>query len=679
MNNMNKKLVFFFVSALAIAGCVKEQPTDDPVNGGAQEGNFSLIASSDVFTKTELSDQTILWKSEDRISVWEKGTANSNVPFSLHGSSVGSPTGLFEGKLTPASADFQLLSIYPYSESYGDDPTALALTIPSTVNQAADINSLVGDTDFMIGSASSEDLDSQTGGYKMRFRHPLAFVKFVIDGSNCVYQQATIKSLTMTANVAFTGPVSVNLEEGTVTSAATGDEGKTLVVNFPTTAKMNTEQVAWVAINPVDLSDAGCQFALEMTNGQKVTFTVNPSKMNGQALYEFQFKDIDAKIKAGKGVATAVNLIDVNNNQRANCYIIREGGYYLLPAQLVDKTKVYGDIANPASAGYRADWLWATGTESKVYDVDFANNGGIYFWVKPNSNGNTVIALYNHEDKIAWSWHIWCSVEDPMTPHHYGRNEAWLMSDRNLGATSNEEGNVESYGLMYQWGRKDPFPGPGILGSTTASKEATNYMDMTQSYCFNPNQSIVGFNAVQSINTQTEGDIAYSVAHPTTNIYYNSDEAIGAIGAIGAINTWLYSTAQNDALLLWRSKGTDKSGKTNYDPCPPGYIVPVNNYGWQSGTDQIWTLNIAWESNQQLSGIVYKQSETNKTYYPAVGYRQRGTLRNVGFACYYWTGDAFVESGALVARGLQYEQRDKENVGGKHQTQNTLPVRCMKQ
>ena len=159
--------------------------------------------------------------------------------------------------MTPASADFQLLSIYPYSEAYGDDPTALSLTIPTTVDQATDINSLIGDSDFMIGQASSEDVDSQTGGYKMRFQHPLAFVKFVIDGSDCVYQQATIKSLTMTANVAFVGPVSVNLEEGTVTSAATEQEGKTLVVNFPATAKMNTEQVACVAINPVDLSDAG--------------------------------------------------------------------------------------------------------------------------------------------------------------------------------------------------------------------------------------------------------------------------------------------------------------------------------------------------------------------------------------------------------------------------------------
>ena len=669
---MNKKLVFFFASALAVAGCAKEPQADNSAVSDASDAIFSLIASSDVFTKTELQGTTILWNKGDQIGVWENGTANSNVPFDLHESSVGSSTGLFKGELTPASENFQLYSIYPYNAEYGDDHTALSLTIPATVDQATDINALIGDTDFMIGQATSENLDSENGGYKMSFTHPLAFIKFVIDGSDCIYQQATIKSLTMTANVAFVGPVSVNLEDGTVTSAATEQEGKTLVVNFPATAKMNTEQVAWVAINPVDLSDAGCKFALEMTNGQKVTFTVNPNKMNGQALYEFQFKDIDDKIASGKGVPTYVDLIGMNGGARANCYIVSEGGYYRFAAQHVDKENVFaGD--NPFTTGYRADWLWATGTETRVDGVGMGDSGNINFRVKPNSNGNTIIALYNPDKKIVWSWHIWCSTENPMTPHHYGRSADWLMSDRNLGATSNEEGKVESYGLMYQWGRKDPFPGPGILGSITASKESTIYQDMTQSYRFNPNQSITGFNSVQNISTTTEGDIAYSVAHPTTNIHYNT------AGNVGASNTWLYSIAQSDALLLWRSNGVDKSGKTNYDPCPPGYIVPVNNYGWNSPADNpIWTNNIIWETNG-LSGFNYNQSETNKTYYPAVGYRSAGQLRNAGFACYYWTGDAFMDSGALVARGLGCETRSKINVGTKLQTQFALPIRCMKQ
>jgi hypothetical protein len=668
---MNRKLVFFFASALVVAGCAKEpQAETTPAAPDASEANFSLVASSDVFTKTELQEQTIVWKSGDKISVWEKGTANSNLPFELAAASAETPTGLFNGVLTPA-AEFELLSIYPYSESYGDDPTALALTIPSTVNQTADINTLVGDSDFMIGHASSEEYDAENGGYKMLFQHPLAFVKFVIDGSNSVFREATIQSLTMTANKAFVGPVTVNLEDATITSAATDEDGKTLVINFPATAKMNTEQVAWVAINPVDLSDAGCKFVLDMTNGQKVTFTVNPNKMNSQALYEFQFKDIDAKIKAGKGVAKPVNLIDMNNNERANCYIIREGGYYLLPAQKVDKTKIYGDIEKPASAGYKADWLWATGTESKVYDVDFADNGGIRFWVKPNSNGNTIIALYNPEGKIVWSWHVWCSVEDPMAPTHYGRNNSWLMSARNLGALSDDEGNVESFGLMYQWGRKDPFPGPGILGENTANvKETSTFVTNTQKYIFNPTSTIKAFSSTRNSNTASVGDIAYSIANPTTNIHtYNSS------GTTALSNTWLYTTPQAEALLLW-NKDASRYGKTNYDPCPPGYIVPVSNgYAWYT----LWNDNVSFESDTNLSGVVFKENDSNKSFYPAAGYRQSGQLMNVGYSCYYWAGNAVVDGSNLCAYGLQNLGRTKLNSGGKLYTQWALPVRCMKQ
>ena len=53
---MNKKLVFFFLSALAIAGCAKEPQTGDSVGTDAQDANFSILASSDVFKIPRLSD-----------------------------------------------------------------------------------------------------------------------------------------------------------------------------------------------------------------------------------------------------------------------------------------------------------------------------------------------------------------------------------------------------------------------------------------------------------------------------------------------------------------------------------------------------------------------------------------------------------------------------------------------
>ena len=700
---MNRKLILICTVALTFAvACTKEQPgeepdkteqtgnsgqeqdkedqTENPGEGTEQKGEFRLLASSGSLSSSEIpsktgitADYSILWKAGDKLSVWEKDNAsNSNVPMTLDESSAESATGFFNGTITPAGGQFEINAIYPYSEIYGDSAESLSLSIPTETAQSTDLNSIVGKTDFMIGRTTNKDYDSESGSYKMLFKHPLAFVKFVIDGRGCVYEEATIKSLTMTADVAFVGPVRVNLIEGTVVSAAEGDEGKTLVVNFPETAKMNSLQEAWVAINPVDLSNANCRFVLEMTNGQKVTFSVNPRVMAEQSLYKFEFNNIDTKISEGKATPTYVDLIGLSGGARANCYIVNEGGYYKFAAQRVDKTNVF-EGTNPQTAGYRANWIWATGSESRVDNVSFGNSGNINFRVKPYSNGNTIIALFDPSKKIVWSWHVWCSTTDPMNPTHYTRNNAWLMADRNLGALSNAEGDVNSYGLMYQWGRKDPFPGPGILGSyTSAASEKTAFVTNTQSYVFNPDQTVVTqFKSTRNSNTNNTGDIAYTIAHPTENIHFYSS------GTTGLSNTWLYTTSQDEAKLLWNSTGNLK-GKTNYDPCPPGWMVPVSNaYAWHSN---YWTdSNYKWETNDDLSGVVFNEAEDNKTYYPAVGYRSSGQLKNAGFACYYWSALAAVDGSNLIAYSLQCERKNsKFATNGKIQTHYALPVRCMK-
>jgi hypothetical protein len=56
---------------------------------------------------------------------------------------------------------------------------------------------------------------------------------------------------------------------------------------------------------------------------------------------------------------------------------------------------------------------------------------------------------------ILWSWHIWL-VQDQIGYNTYANNAGVLM-DRNLGATSAIEYDSGTIGLLYQWGRKDPF------------------------------------------------------------------------------------------------------------------------------------------------------------------------------------------------------------------------------
>jgi len=642
---MNKKLVFFFASALVIAGCAKQPQADLPVEGGAQDGNFSLVASSDVFTKTELHEcKDIIWKTGDQLSVWEKGTQNSNVQFSLDAATAETASGLFKGTLTPA-ADFELYAIYPYSEAYGDDMTALSLTVPTTVSQSTDVNSIVGKTDFMLGKATSGEYDTEKSAYMMLFKHPLAFVQFHIDGRDCVYEQATIKSLTMTADVAFVGPVTVNLQDGTVTSAATGDEGKTLVINFPETAKMKDPQDAWVAINPVDLSDANCKFALEMTNGQKVTFTVNPGKMNGQSLYKFEFSDIDAKIASGKGVMTPVRIDSYNGKYMpSNCYMVKEGGYYQFDARSVDKVNVFAG-SKPYTDGYRAKWLWSTGTESIVSNVGIGDSGRISFALKANANGNAVIALCDKDGKIVWSWHIWAiTMENPMEPTHWSRGNTWLMSDINLGATSKAQDDENAYGLYYQWGRKDPFPA-----------------DKTKCV-FNTGVTIKGVSS--KIADVTADAVGYAVANPTYFLYENT------------YRTWISNADQAvNAQSLWNNT-TTKSAKTKYDPCPQGYCVPPQNaHAWYT---YFTSENVKFVN----SGITYSYDGVT-TFYPAAGYLSGGTLTDAGKTVRCWAGNLTATPTAtsnMAGYSLLCTLSTSDiKKGEASRAAFGLPIRCMKQ
>ena len=82
------------------------------------------------------------------------------------------------------------------------------------------------------------------------------------------------------------------------------------------------------------------------------------------------------------------------------------------------------------------------------------------------AEGNAVVIIYEDKDgngkydpntdKIKWSWHVWNTSYVPSTK--------WM--DRHLGAMTNAPesptDNLDTHGLFYQWGRKDPHPSSGL-------------------------------------------------------------------------------------------------------------------------------------------------------------------------------------------------------------------------
>lgn len=172
--------------------------------------------------------------------------------------------------------------------------------------------------------------------------------------------------------------------------------------------------------------------------------------------------------------------------------------------------------------------------------------------------------------------------------------------DRNLGATSATPGDVGALGLLYQWGRKDPFLGSSSINIRTLAKSTGTWPSAVAS-------------------SSSTGTVDYATSHPTTFV----------TGVALAYNDWCYSSHDNS---LWT---TSDKAKSIYDPCPAGWRVP------DGGSNGVWSkagfADKTYDSTNE--GMSFSISSPSTTWYPASGYRRYddGSLINVGIYGYYWS------------------------------------------
>ena len=661
------KKVYLGAMLIAVAlwsACTEKEMIEKTPDSGVDSGEgFRIEASARPLTKIGMDGElTVVWKKGDAISAWVAGDATqTNVPLSLAESSEGESVGVFEGGLRCPSEPFTLYSVYPYDGAYSSDISELTLTYPTTVNQLADVSEEI--PGFMVGTAVLNPSDEK---YSLGFSYPSALLEFVIDGRGSIFSDNEILSLTFTAEKCFAGEMKYDFETGKLIPT---DEtaGKELTVNFGTGAKMDRAQRAWVAVAPTDLTDAGCSFILKTRSGQEITFTIDPSKpFVAQTKYTMTFKEIDKWLSSRKASATGYDLVGANGGERANCYIVSKGGRYKFAADYVNRKK---DIAFDKSTITDADWLWCSGNESLVSNVSYGKSGAIYFDVRPASAGNAVIAATDAAGGIVWSWHIWISPDEtPLEPTHYTRNSAWLMSDRNLGALSNLASDPESYGLYYQWGRKDPFPAAKTQGSTTAGKEDCAFGSWTEECVINTEKfASAKFQSVRNTNVGSD-DIAYTVRNPMSNIHFTNAKSGGDAGT----GTWAYNLTLAEFQKLW---STDIKSKTIYDPCPAGWCVPNGpDYSWKN------TNKFSVGNDGATAGYIFDatdgtdSNQGGSSWYPATGYRNAGQLTNLGYAGSYWTS-AF-KQGTNTPFCLYFESSKIQNAAQRPAL--ALNVRCMK-
>ena len=284
---------------------------------------------------------------------------------------------------------------------------------------------------------------------------------------------------------------------------------------------------------------------------------------------------------------------DLSSTESANSYIVNE------PATFYKFKAVKGNSSQTLENAFYASVVWESfGTNIKPLTGDLIEkvvyqDGYIVFKTSSTSKeGNALIAAKDSEGTILWSWHIW--LTDTPVEHTYANGAAILM-DRNLGATSATPGDVQALGLLYQWGRKDPFLGNASVGDIVEAS-STIVWPKTEYYT-------------------TYGNIEYVTSHPTTLI--RSDE-------YGSNRDWLNG---HDSSLWGKTK-------TIYDPCPAGWRVAEGEYGL-NGVWDITNLNPIFDNTNR--GYMIELSNEVLAWYPLTGYRtSEGYWSNTNWACYIW-------------------------------------------
>ena len=300
---------------------------------------------------------------------------------------------------------------------------------------------------------------------------------------------------------------------------------------------------------------------------------------------------------------------DLSSSASANCYIVSNAGLYKFRTVVGNSTTSVGSVSS-------ASILWETFGTSIAPDFCELIKGVCYkdgyiaFQTADTfMEGNTVIAAKDASGNILWSWHIW--LTDQPEGHEY-YNNAGTMMDRNLGATSATPGDVGALGLLYQWGRKDPFRGSSSISSSTVAK------------------STITWPSEVSSNSST-GTIAFATANPTTFITYNSSN-----------RDWYYTGDSSTDNTRWT---TSESNKSIYDPCPAGWRVPDggSNGVWSKACGLSSSFDYTYNSTNESINFSGKFGSASSIWYPASGYRgdYYGILYNVGDGGYYWSASPY--------------------------------------
>ena len=472
-----------------------------------------------------------------------------------------------------------------------------------------------------------------------------------------------ISTVKITADKYISGTMLVNPADGTVTLTGISDEQKSITVvsgSSGTAISGATPGLGnsynWFFFLPVGTYN-GFTFTITDTDGNVYTrstdteVTVNPGKVSKFPVTQFT-------IYYGK----------------ANCIVANPGSTVdidITPYYTFDNGFSYASgtpLVNRSLPALTAEVSWEQGGVSgPVIDGTpvIAGRSTLRLRTGAGSAGGNALVSVKNGTRTIWSYHIWVrntgtgSDNDDLSELEVSAGvNTYHMLDRNLGASRGAVTDAalayKTYGMLYQWGRKEPLP---ISGTATYSDGATVSFD--------------------------------SGEKRSASIQYLLDNPLERVQETGANRSVLPQVSYN--LRLWGAPagyGSTDAGvltsfndgftKSVYDPCPEGYMVPQAYF--------LSNFSLA-KSYRQGYGAWLLPDGVNEEYFALPGYVSAtletitsGTTKTTTAGKYgwYWCANPY-GSGGWAGYFYKLSYGSSVTTGnGYGGSSACMPVRCMR-
>lgn len=720
-----RRIFLLLALSLGLVACNKELSTPQESEVSAEVaiyGKIGFNTKTSVAPSSETSSK-VLWDEGDKIGVF--GFANNggaslgaNLAYTANTASESCAfTEVTSNIVYPEEGQSTFYAYYPYNASVSSISSVPAV-VPSVQTYANGDNA---QKMFMYAS----DVVEQGAAAQLGFKNLFALLEFGLKGQGITLNSMTVSPIVDENCTALAGETSIDLSDPTLGELS--NTSKNITVNFEGGLALSNQQT-WIPI---------AILPFECTGGLELVFTDNLGNEYTKQIWT------SAKINSevsGEAVVLSNNhlrqslgniIADMGDGVTnlsapygtSNCYIASQAGTdYKFLATVMGNGKAtpavtYAETDKNCAPGitpsaldpHSAKVLWQTaaGLIGNVY----VSNGYIHFTTAGDAGdaltkGNAVISAYASDDcsgDIIWTWHIWLTdadlEADAQTYTLYSTYQSKsdyaspVVMDRNLGALDNrpftESGTNESFGLYYQWGRKDPFLGPQnnaynsnkiIPSYNSEGAGITNkFSGSNVNTTFNSGQ----WDIINLTGNPTQATIENAIKYPMTLIKRISSTT----------GNWLYSADNKNRNDLWGQPNynpnvNDIGDKSIYDPCPAGWRVVHGFFatGFTS-TGNNETEKTNWYSTNTTTATQYGLhlyiDHTNSgetSYYPCAGYYAgdgNGVINRTGTYAYYWTSAAYGSSN-LNALSLSIDS-GHINTKVANARAKAFPVRCMKE